>query len=97
MWDVRGRGMVHTGIWWGNPRERDHLQDLDVDGRIILKRVFNRWVGAVDSIDLLRVGKIMASFNTVMDLGKKCMEVLTSCGTVSFSKRTASVISLLVV
>jgi hypothetical protein len=27
-----GRGEVHTGIWWGNLRERDHLGDPDVDG-----------------------------------------------------------------
>jgi hypothetical protein len=32
-----GRGEVHIGFWWGNPKERDHFEDLDVDGRIILK------------------------------------------------------------
>jgi len=25
-----------TGFWWGNMRERDHLEDLAVGGRIIL-------------------------------------------------------------
>ena len=30
-------GEVHTGFWWKNVRERDHLGDLIVDGRIILK------------------------------------------------------------
>jgi hypothetical protein len=25
------------GFWWGDLRERDHFQDLGVDGRIILK------------------------------------------------------------
>jgi len=30
-------GEVHTGFWWGELRERDHLQDLDIDGRIILQ------------------------------------------------------------
>ena len=28
-----------TGFWWGNLRERDHLEDKGVDGRIIL-----RWI-----------------------------------------------------
>ena len=27
MWHVWGRGEVRTGFWWGDPRERDHLED----------------------------------------------------------------------
>jgi hypothetical protein len=33
-------GDVHTGFWWGNLNERDHLEDLGVDGRRILKLIF---------------------------------------------------------
>jgi len=29
------KGEVYAGFWWGNLRERDHLGDLGVDGRII--------------------------------------------------------------
>ena len=29
-----------TVFWWGNLRERDHLGDPDVDGRIILRWIF---------------------------------------------------------
>jgi hypothetical protein len=32
--------MWHTGFWCGYLRERELLEDLDVDGRIILKCVF---------------------------------------------------------
>jgi len=32
-----GRAEVYTGLWWGNLRERDHLRDPGLDGRIILK------------------------------------------------------------
>jgi hypothetical protein len=30
-----GREEVHTGFWWENLKERDHFENLDVDGRII--------------------------------------------------------------
>jgi hypothetical protein len=36
MWHVWGLGWVHTGRWWNNLKERDHLEDLGVDGEIIL-------------------------------------------------------------
>ena len=34
----RFKRTVHTGFWWGDLRERDHLEDLGIDGRIILKK-----------------------------------------------------------
>jgi hypothetical protein len=42
---VWGRGKVYTGFWWGNLRERDHLGDPDIDGRIILRWIFMKWDG----------------------------------------------------
>jgi hypothetical protein len=43
---------VHTGFWWGNLREGNHLKDPGIDGRIILKCIFSKWVGSMDCIDL---------------------------------------------
>jgi len=43
MWHVWETGEVHTGFWWVNLRKREHLEDVGVDGRIILKRIFKKW------------------------------------------------------
>jgi hypothetical protein len=45
MWYVWGTGEVRTGSWWGDLRERDHLEDLGVDRRTILKWIFKKWDG----------------------------------------------------
>ena len=31
---------MHAGFLWGNLRERDHLEYVGIDGRIIIKRIF---------------------------------------------------------
>jgi hypothetical protein len=36
---------VLTWFLWGNPLERDYLEDLGVRGRIILKWTFKKWGG----------------------------------------------------
>jgi len=38
-----GERKVYTRFWWGNLREGDHLEDLGVDGRIILRWIFRKW------------------------------------------------------
>ena len=48
---------VCTGFWWGNLREKDHWGDPDVDGRIILRRIFRKWEGVVGTEwSWLRIG-----------------------------------------
>jgi hypothetical protein len=55
IWHVWGRN-VRKVFWWGGLRERDHLEDLEVDGRIILKCIFKTWGGAWTGFMWLRVG-----------------------------------------
>jgi hypothetical protein len=40
MWHVYGD--VHIAFWLENVRERDHLEDPGVEGKIILKLIFRR-------------------------------------------------------
>jgi hypothetical protein len=47
-----GKGEAHTGFWWGNLRDRDHLEDPGIDGRIILGWIFRKadvgaWTGLI--------------------------------------------------
>jgi hypothetical protein len=52
-----GIGEAYTGFWLGNLRERDHLGDPSVDGRIILIWVFRKWdVGMWTGSSWLRIG-----------------------------------------
>ena len=34
---------MRTGFWWGNLRERVHLEDLGIGGRVILKWILNKY------------------------------------------------------
>jgi hypothetical protein len=47
---------VHTRFLWGNLREREHLDEPGVDGRIILKYFFRKCVGAWTELIWLRIG-----------------------------------------
>jgi hypothetical protein len=62
-----GKREVHTGFWWGDLREGDHLRDPGVDGRIILKWVFKTWDGAWTGLSWLR-DRWPALVNAAMNL-----------------------------
>ena len=47
-----GRVEVYTGCRLGNLKERDHLEDPSIDGRIILRLIFRKWDEGIDWIDL---------------------------------------------
>jgi hypothetical protein len=46
-----GENMFIQDFGW-TPKKWDHLEDLGVDGRIISKWIFNKWVGDMDWTDL---------------------------------------------
>ena len=43
---------MSTGFWWRDLRDRDNLEGLGVDGRIILKFILKDWGGEIDLIGL---------------------------------------------
>jgi hypothetical protein len=65
-----GRAEKYTGFLWGNRKERDHLEDLGIDGRIKLRWIFKKWdVRAWTGSIWLRIGTGRALVNAVMNLG----------------------------
>jgi hypothetical protein len=59
---------VHTGFWWEELREGDHLGDPGLDGRI-LKCIFKKWDRGMDWIELAKDrDRWRALVNVVMNL-----------------------------
>jgi hypothetical protein len=43
-----GRGEVYRGFCWVNLRERSHMEDTGVDGRIIFRKwIVGIWTGSI--------------------------------------------------
>jgi hypothetical protein len=54
-----GGGKTCTGFWWESHKERDHLEDRGVDGRMGLEWTLGRLAGGVWSgFTWLRIGTV---------------------------------------
>jgi hypothetical protein len=68
MYHAWGRREVRTWFWWGNLREADHLEVTGLDGKIILKWIFEKWGGGKDWIYLAQArDKGWTLLNAVMN------------------------------
>ena len=88
MW---GRTEAYVGFWWGNLAERDHLEDLGVDGRIILRWIFRKWdVEGMGSIELARDRdrwRVLVTAVMNIRVPYKAGDFLTGCETVRCSRK----------
>jgi hypothetical protein len=50
---------MHKAVWFGNPKERDHLKDL------VVERVFKKW----------GVGEYVRLIDLTLDRNKRCAVV----------------------
>jgi hypothetical protein len=61
MGHVWRRGEVYKGFRWENLREKDHLEDPGLDGRI-LRRIFRKWGVRAWTVSIwLRIGTARGS------------------------------------
>jgi hypothetical protein len=63
-----GWALAHTGersiqrFWWRDLRERNHMEDLDLEKRITLKQMYMKWINGACCIDLFQDGDIWRFF-----------------------------------
>ena len=52
MWHIWERRVINTEFWWTNLNKNGHLEDLGIDGRMILKQILHKqdgieWTGFI--------------------------------------------------
>jgi len=59
VFSTNGGEEMHTGFWWRKVREREHLEDSDLDERVLIKWVLMKAVGKTgNGLIWLRIRKI---------------------------------------
>jgi hypothetical protein len=66
---------MHTGFWWGELKDRDHLVDIVMDGKIILHWILNcglDWCGSEE-------GQVVALVTAAMNHKVQEVSCLKNC------------------
>lgn len=54
---------MHLRFWWKKLRKRDHLENLSLNGKIIIEHIINKSVGmALIGVIWLRIGTNLGLF-----------------------------------
>jgi hypothetical protein len=61
MWHAWEKEQTCTEYWWESPKERYHLEDQGVDGRMGSKRTLGRLLGGGGGFTWLRIGTVGGS------------------------------------
>ena len=89
------RGVVYTGFWWGNLRERGQLEDRGLDGKIILRWIFRKWnVGWLlkkDCASWSKYGGQPHSFLT--SAPDRCEQATSRCGLLTSGKESRQLLN----
>jgi hypothetical protein len=58
MWHVWGKGEAHIAFWWGHLREMHHLDNLRIEGRLILAWILKHCIESAWTVLIwLRIGR----------------------------------------
>jgi len=81
---------VHTGVWWGDLRERDHLEDQHINEMMISKFISETGYKGMHWINLAQArDKSRACVKMVMNpQDPENVDNMTCCETSRFSGRT---------
>ena len=52
---IYGREVKSIKVLWGDLKEKDYLEDLEVDGKTIIKWIFKKWYGGMDWIYMVQL------------------------------------------
>ena len=73
--------MVQSAFCWGNFNERNHLEYISVDGKVILKWILKLGLYCVDRITVIHAAGSASCCEEGEDIlvDLKCREIFTGC------------------
>jgi len=73
---------VHSGFWWGSPRDTDHSEDPSIEGKIILKWILKSLDWGMEGMVGIDMAQNMDGWQALVNMTKRYYEPSDSikCG-----------------